>query len=143
MGNLKGQNVLNGTFVEIWLDDEVVAEATALQAKVEFQTEDLKFAGDLFQHRKVVGYKGSGSLSMHKVSTRFQKAVSDTMKTGKERYYTLIYKLDDPAVDGQERVVLKDVAFDDLTIIDLEVGTTMKLEVPFSFSDYDFLDSIQ
>lgn len=54
MGNLKGQNVLNGTFVEIWLDDEMVAEATALQAKVEFQTEDLKFAGDLFQHRKVV-----------------------------------------------------------------------------------------
>ena len=79
---------------------------------------------------------------MHKVSTRFQKAVSDTMKTGKERYYTLIYKLDDPAVDGQERVVLNNVCFDDLTIIDLEVGATMKLEVPFSFSSYDFLDSI-
>lgn len=142
MAKLKGQDVLNGTFVEIWLDDEIVGEATALQAKVELQTEDLKFAGDLFQHRKVVGYKGSGSLSMHKVSTRFQKAVADTMKTGKERYYTLIYKIDDPAVDGQERVALKDVAFDDLTIVDLEIGTTMKLEIPFSFSGYDFLDSI-
>ena len=64
------------------------------------------------------------------------------MKTGKERYYTLIYKLNDPAVDGQERVVLKDVCFDDLTIIDLEVGSTMKLEIPFSFSDYDYLDTI-
>lgn len=142
MGNLKGRNVLNGTFVEIWLDDELVAEATALQAKVEFQTEDIKFAGDLFQHRKVVGYKGSGSLSMHKVSTRFQKAVADTMKTGIEKYYTLIYKLDDPSVDGQERVALKDVAFDDLTIVDLEVGSAMKLEVPFTFGSMDYLDTI-
>lgn len=79
---------------------------------------------------------------MHKVSTRFQKAIADTMKTDKEKYYTLIYKLNDLAVDGQERVVLKDVCFDDLTIIDLEVGATMKLEIPFSFSDYDYLDSI-
>lgn len=142
MSNLKGQDVLNGTFVEIWLDDELIGEATALQAKVEFQTEDIKFAGDLFQHRKVVGYKGTGSLSMHKVSTRFQKAVADTMKTGKERYYTLIYKLNDPSVDGQERVALKDVAFDDLTIVDLEVGATMKLEVPFSFHSMDYLDTI-
>lgn len=142
MSNLKGQNVLNGTFVEIWLDDELIGEATALQAKVEFMTEDIKFAGQLFQHRKVVGYKGTGSLSMHKVSTRFQKAVADTMKTGKERYYTLIYKLNDPSVDGQERVALKDVAFDDLTIVDLEVGATMKLEVPFTFSSMDYLDTI-
>lgn len=142
MSNLKGHDVLNGTFVEIWLDDELIGEATALQAKVEFQTEDIKFAGDLFQHRKVVGYKGTGSLSMHKVSTRFQKAVADTMKTGKERYYTLIYKLNDPSVDGQERVALKDVAFDDLTIVDLEVGATMKLEVPFSFHSMDYLDTI-
>ncbi len=36
---------------------------------------------------------------------------------------------------------LKDVCID-LTIIDLEVGAAMKLEVPFSFSSYDFLDSI-
>lgn len=142
MSNLKGQDVLNGTFVEIWLDDELIGEATALQAKVEFQTEDIKFAGDLFQHRKVVGYKGTGSLSMHKVSTRFQKAVADTMKTGKERYYTLIYKLNDPSVDGQERVALKDVAFDDLTVVDLEIGTTMKLEIPFSFHSMDYLDTI-
>ena len=142
MSNLKGHNVLNGTFVEIWLDDELIGEATALQAKIEFQTEDIKFAGDLFQHRKVVGYKGTGSLSMHKVSTRFQKAVADTMKTGKEKYYTLIYKLNDPSVDGQERVALKDVAFDDLTVVDLEVGATMKLEVPFSFHSMDYLDTI-
>ena len=142
MSNLKGHNVLNGTFVEIWLDDELIGEATALQAKVEFMTEDIKFAGQLFQHRKVVGYKGTGSLSMHKVSTRFQKAVADTMKTGKEKYYTLIYKLNDPSVDGQERVVLEDVAFDDLTIVDLEIGTTMKLEVPFSFGNYTFIDTI-
>ena len=142
MSNLKGHNVLNGTFVEIWLDDELIGEATALQAKIEFQTEDIKFAGQLFQHRKVVGYKGTGSLSMHKVSTRFQKAVADTMKTGKEKYYTLIYKLNDPSVDGQERVVLEDVAFDDLTIVDLEIGTTMKLEVPFSFGNYTFIDTI-
>lgn len=140
--NLKGHNVLNGTFVEIWLDDELIGEATALQAKIEFQTEDIKFAGDLHQHRKVVGYKGTGSLSMHKISTRFQKAVADTMKTGKEKYYTLIYKLNDPSVDGQERVALKDVAFDDLTIVDLEVGATMKLEVPFSFHSMDYLDTI-
>ncbi len=142
MGKLKGQDVLNGTWVEVWLDDELITEVTALQAKIELITEDVKFAGTLSQHRKVVGYKGTGSLSMHKVSTRFQKTLADTINTGKENYYTLIYKLDDPAVDGQERVVLSDVAFDDLTIADLEVGAAMKLEVPFTFGRVEILDSI-
>ena len=134
---------INGTWAEIWVNDEKIAEATGLQAKIEKITEDVKMCGYMFQDRKVVGYKGSGSLKTIKTTTRWQKANSDIMKTGIEPRYTLIIKLADPAAKGQERIVLKGVAFDDFTITDFEVGKVMNLELPFSFVDYEYLDVIE
>lgn len=140
---LQADKCLNGTFAELWIDDEKIAELTGFQAKIEKQTEDVKLCGYMFQDRKVVGYKGSGSVKMKKMSTRFQKANAELMKTGIEPRYTIIVKLADPAVDGQERVSFNNVAFDDFTIMDFEVAKTMDLEMPFTFVDYTYLDTIE
>lgn len=56
--------------------------------------------------------------------------------------FTVISKLADPDSYGAERVVVKNVSLDDLTLADWEVGAVGKTEVPFTFTDYEYLDSI-
>lgn len=140
---LQADKCLNGTWAELWIDDEKIAELTGFQAKIEKQTEDVKLCGYMFQDRKVVGYKGTGSVKIKKMTTRFQKANSELMKTGVEPRYTIIVKLSDPSIDGQERVSFNNVAFDDFTIMDFEVAKTMDIDMPFTFVDYTYLDTIE
>lgn len=45
--------------------------------------------------------------------------------------------------DGAERVVLKNVSFDDLTVADWKVGTKGNITAPFTFTKYEFLDTIE
>ena len=143
MGKVKASQVFNGTFAEIWLDDEKVAEVTGVSAKVELETEDVQFCGSLASDRKVVGYKCNGSLKFHKISSRFTKSLGEALKTGIETEHTIIVKLNDPAAGGVERVALKGVKFDDLELLNVEVKTLMKTERAFSFSDWEYLDSVE
>lgn len=142
MAQLFGDKVINGTWTEVWLDDEYVAEATGVTAKVEFQTETVNFAGQMFEDRKVVGYTGSGSLTLHKVNTRFQNSIAETMKTGKEARFTLIVKIADPSVDGVERVALKNVCLNSLPLFETDMKKLLNVTYDFSFSDFEYLETI-
>ena len=42
---------------------------------------------------------------------------------------------------GAERVALYDVSFDDLTLADWEAAKLGQIEAPFTFEDFDVLDS--
>ena len=68
--------------------------------------------------------------------------LSDSIKKGKEPRFTLIGKLADPDSDGVERIAINNVSFDDLTLFDFEVGALGQTECPFTFTDWDVLDSI-
>lgn len=79
---------------------------------------------------------------MHKVNTRMAGLIGRQIRQGHDPRFTVISKLDDPDSFGAERVVLKNVSFDDLTLADWEAGTAGKIEAPFTFTDYEFLDQI-
>ena len=59
----------------------------------------------------------------------------------KEPRFTLIGKLADPDADGVERIVVKNVSFDDLTLMDWEVGAIGQSEHPFTATAWEVLDS--
>ncbi|MBP3279190.1 MAG: phage portal protein, partial [Butyrivibrio sp.] len=42
---VEAKRVMSGTFGELWLDNDYVAEATKSQAKVEFNKEEIKMCG--------------------------------------------------------------------------------------------------
>ena len=63
-------------------------------------------------------------------------------KLGKEPRFTVIGKLADPDSMGSERIALYSVSFDDLTLMDWEVGSLGSSEHPFTFVKYDILDAI-
>lgn len=76
------KRICNGTFGELWLDGDYVGECYKAQAKVEFTKEEIKQCGTFFTDNKVVGCKGTGSLTMHKVNSRMAIKVVRDSSTG-------------------------------------------------------------
>ena len=142
MNSYKSENVINGTWGEVWINGEYVAEVTGLQAKVSLKTTDVNMTRTLAKHTKVIGYEGKGTLKMHKVSSMMIKIMNENMKKGKQTVCTIISKLADPDSLGCERVCLKDCVFEELTLANWEAKKNGEESIPFSFSDWDILDAI-
>lgn len=142
---ISGNRVINGTWGEIWLDGDKVSELIGLQAKVTLTKEDVNMCGVLAKETKVTGWEGTGTLRLHKVNSRMAMKLGDKIKRGKDVRFVIVSKLADPdTVDSQaERIVLKNVSFDDLTLVDFEAKALGQVECPFTFTNYDFIDQIQ
>ena len=139
---MKANEVINGTWGEVWINDELVDEIKAFQAKYEFDKEEVNIAGDMFTHYKVIGYNGSGSMTLNKTNSRMIKMLIEYVKEGLEPEITIVGKLADPGNEGSERISLSEVSFDDLTLFDFEVKTLGEVECPFTFTECSVLDSI-
>lgn len=140
--SVEAKRVMSGTFGEIWLDGDLVAECTKSQAKVEFNKEEIKQCGTWFTDTKVVGCTGKGSFTLSKVYTRMGIKLKDYIKNKQDLRFTLISKLADPDAYGAERVSLSGVSVDDLTLFDWEAQTPGEVECPFTFTGYEYLDTV-
>ncbi len=132
--------IMSGTWGEVWLNGDYVSECYGLQAKMSMTKEDVNLCGKMAVDKKVTGISYTGSLKIHKVSSRMAAAIGDKIKRGKDPRFTIISKLADPDAIGSERVVIRNVSFDDLTLADWEVAKKGSVEAPFTFTDYEFLD---
>ena len=136
------KRVISGTWGEVWLDGDKVSECYGLQAKVSFNKEDVALCGQMASDKKVTSIECTGSLRMHKVTSRMALAIGENIRNGKDVRFTIVSTLKDPDAYGAERVVLSNVSFDDLTLADWEAKSVGKVECPFTFTDYEFLDEI-
>lgn len=136
------KRVMSGTWGEVWLDGDKVAEAYGLQLKVSYNKEDVKMCGQMAVDSKVTSVKMTGSLKMHKVNSRMALKIGSEIRNGKDLRFTIISKLDDSDAYGAERIAAKNVSMDDLTLADWEAGVNGTIEAPFTFTDYNFLDTV-
>ena len=139
---VEAKRICNGTFGEVWVDSELFAECYKAQAKVELTKEEIKQCGTWMTDTKVVGYKGTGSLTIYKVNSRIYKKISEQIDGMKDVRFTVISKLKDPDGYGAERIQLDGVSFDDLTLFDWEAQKPGETEHPFTFTSYKYLDTI-
>lgn len=133
---------ISGTWGEVWLDGDKAAEVYGFQAKISYNKTDVQMCGTMAVDAKVTSYKGTGSVRFHKINSRMLNLIGDKIRDGIDVRFTIISKLADPDAYGAERVVVRNVSFDDLTLADWEAGNIGQLECPFTFTDYDFLDTI-
>ena len=134
--------VINGTFGEVWFDDDYLAEVVSGQAKVSLTYDDVKRARCLMVAKKLIKAEGKGSIKLNHVRSNIVKKTSDTIKSGKTPSFKIIMKLEDPDALGAERVVLKGVTFTELTLADWAAETIGTVTQPFTFYDYEFIDLI-
>lgn len=140
---MTGNKLMSGTWGEVWLDGEYVAECFGAQAKASFTKEDVNICGKMAVDKKITSIAYTGSLKMHKVNSRMAVAIGEKIKKGTDIRFTVITKLADPDAYGAERIVLNNVSFDDLTLADWEVAKMGSIEAPFTFTDYEFLDAVE
>lgn len=143
MNSYNPENVINGTYGEAWIDGDYVAEITALDAKVTLTKSDINMCRQLAKKSKVTGLEGKGTLKLNKVTSRMAIKISDNIRQGKQTVCTIISKLADPDALGAERVAIKDVTFDELTLASWEAKKNGEESIPFTFSDWEFLDLIE
>lgn len=142
MDNYKDSQVINGTWGEMWLSGDKMSECTSLQAKVALKKTAVNMCGTLVDGQKVTGIECKGTLKLNKVTSKMIKLLSDSIKKGLMPEFTIISKLADPGALGTERIVLKGVTFDELTLIDWEAKKNGEESIPFTFLDWEPLDLI-
>lgn len=143
MREIKPEQVINGSWGEAWLDGDYLAEIKGLEARIAIEYEDIDRPRRLGKGKKMIGFEGTGTLKLHKVTSRFIKLLSDNLKQGKQTSFTVISKLDDPDALGAERIMLKNVTLGELTLANWEAKTNGEEEIPFSFDDWEPLDLIE
>ncbi len=135
--------VVNGSWGEVWVDGDYMAEATGLEAKVSLDKQEVNQTGTLEKGYKVTGVDGKGTLKMNKVTSYFIQKMSDNLKAGKTTTATIISNLEDPDSFGAERVQLNGCVFDELTLVNWEAKKLGEESIPFTFTSWEILESIQ
>lgn len=143
MANFNGEKVISGTFGEAWLNGKYVAEVLALEAKLEIEKEDVPLSGKFVTDSKFMGYKGSGTLRMHKANSRMIKELSDSLKQGINPRLQIMSRVADPSAGGAEIIVIKDASFNDLSLINWELKKKGEIEAPFTFTDWKIEAAIE
>lgn len=140
MNGMTPAQAMLGTFGEVWLDDDYMAEANKLRAEVNISYDDVRMARKLMTGKKMTGLEGSGEIQLVKVSSTMAKKISDKIKAGKTPSFKIISKLKDPDAIGAERVVLYGCKFEKATLADWEHGNIGSESYSFTFEDWDLLD---
>lgn len=136
------KRVINGTYGEVWVNGDKIAECTACQAKVAKNKETINLCGQFMADTKASSGSGTGSLTLYKVDSGFARQQAG-IQNGVDVRCTIISKLRDPDSYGAERVALYNVSFDDLTLADWQAATVGTVTAPFTFSSYELLDQIE
>lgn len=141
-GNFNEEKTLYGNYGTIFIDDSQVTEASGIQAKLKINKVEVPMCGTLSKKYKIVGWDGSGTLTLNKTNSRIMLMLVADLKTGKETPFTIISKMSDPGNGGTERVKLINCKVDEVTLADWSAGKLGAESVPFTFEDFELLDSI-
>ena len=141
-----GQDTINGTegSVIATIDGQVetLFYVKDFEANVDFNKEEVKFLGSRATHHKVTGWEGTGSMTIHYMTSLFRKIIIGYVKHATLPQMTLVGTNDDPASSlGRQTAVLKGVILDGSVITKLAAeDEVLDEDVDFTYEDVDLLD---
>lgn len=139
MAGIDASRVINGTFGSIYLDGKWLSSFTACKIKDDYDWSELKLPNDRRTKHKLVGVKGSGTITGYKVTSELQKALAENPT----RSFEIITKLEDPEAYGMERVRIPQVKFNINQIANWKTGEVIEEDWDFVYDgDPEFLDPI-
>jgi len=147
MSILKGHQQLNGSWGQLWWNGELIIEVESFEAKVTANREDVPIANSLDVDSKITSLKGEGSFKIKKVFTRGINQMLKNWNSGHDIRAQLVGLLSDPDTSNKqkERVVINNVWFNELTLMQFELGQKLEREFSFGFtpSDVESPDTIE
>ena len=118
-------------------------ELKNITATVELTKTEVNTLGKRATQQKVTGASGTGSMTIHKVTSRYAKIGIDYLKSGRIPKITIKVTNNDPqSTIGRQTTLLKGVIFDALIIASLDVDAeVLEEDADFTFDDADLLES--
>lgn len=138
---LNSAQVRSGTWGSLWLDGEQVAECYGFQCKVNKTKEDVPRCRTLVQGKKVTAVAVTGSVRIYNATSRLIELEAAALAEGRDLRHVIISNLDDPDNPNNQRISVKGVSFDDLTLADWEAAKLGQIEAPFTAESFEVLDS--
>ncbi len=137
----RASRVISGTWGQLWLDGELIAEVSGFQAKFTKNKQTINLCGQFVSDTKAMSADGKGSVTLYKVDSG-NLVREAQLQNGVDRRYVIISKLADPDSFGAERIALHNVSMDDLTLADWKANSTGEITMPFTFTRYQLMDTI-
>ncbi len=134
--------VILGTYGNIWIDGEEMSETTAFRAEVNINYEDVSMCRNLMAGKKITGLEGEGEVTMHHVDSAITKKVAEDIRRGVVPDITIVSDISDPNSAGAEKIAVKHVKFEKITLADWERGNLGERSYGFTFSDWELIDLI-
>lgn len=135
------KRIRSGTYGELWLNNERVAEVFSCQIKVNKNKEKVPRCGGFMEGHKLMSANITGNVGIYNATSRLIELQTEDLKAGKDSIFTIISKLDDPDATSVQRMQVTGVSFDDLTLADWEAATIGKINAPFTAEDFNVLES--
>lgn len=137
------EKVINGTYGSIWIDDIYICALKKFSAKVKIDYGDVVRPRDMWDGRKATKYSGEGELTTEKIDSLGLDLMHDAISKGKTPICKILGELADPDAFGAERVMFKNVTFDEMNIFDFEHAKLGEDNLKFKFRHYELYDRIQ
>lgn len=119
-----------------------IMELMNMTATIDKNKADFKALGSRATQKKATGWSGTGSATVRYVSSMWSKLILQYIKTGKDIYFDIITKNEDPSsATGKQVVKLSKVNLDGVDIAKLDIEADfLDQSINFSFSDVDILN---
>ena len=133
--------VRNGTFGTGWIDGEQMYECFRIQIKVNKNKETVPRCRTLAEGKKMTSYNITGTIAIHNATSRMIELEAKALHEHKDLRHTVISLLDDPDNPKPQRIVVKGLSFDDLTLADWEAAKLGSIEAPFTAEDFEIIEA--
>lgn len=146
IGTLRGTDPISGKLGECYANIDGSMEemiyTKKIEAKIEKQKKEINVLGYSGSKNKSAGWKGTGSCTLYYLTSLFRKLMLEYMNTGKDFYMDMFIVNDDPSSNaGRQKMWLKNVNFDGITLAMLDVDNTeLNEEVSFTFDGAELIE---
>lgn len=142
---LKAIDTISGqygaTYANIDGNTEKMLYLKKIEATVEKTKKEIKVLGYAGTKNKSTGWKGTGTATLYYITSLYRKYMLNYMNTGKDFNMDLYIENEDPSSStGKQKIWLKNVNFDKITLAKLDVDSTeLDEEVSFTFDGAEML----
>lgn len=149
MSFLLARDAISGKEGMIWatIDGKVkeLAEVRSFTATFDKTKTEFRSLGQRGTQYKATGWNGTGTLDLYYVSSDFVKMLVDYAKTGKDVYFNLTVKNEDPnSAVGAQKATLGMVNIDGGDILKLDVDADfLNTSFNFTYSEIDILEKFK
>lgn len=133
--------VISGNDCMVWINNVIWDDIKSFEYKITGNFEDINFLGDPRTHKKYTGFDGEGTLTMNKTKSRGAQILAEAFKTGIMPDVKIVSKVMNQSTGTVERAVFSGIIFTEFGG-KYEAKGLSEEELPFTFSDFEFLETM-